>query len=508
MTTMSSNQSSSQPLNHSSDMASKKLAVRKLDWQLSTTELFGYFSSLTGAVLLDSADAQHQDAKYDIIAVAPCATLTFNREQQLVLGHCESDEQYQVQTTDTETFIGINPFDCLQTTLERYFPIAKESNLPFSGGAMGSFSYDLGRTIEKLPNSAQDDIDFNPMNIGLYRWALVLDYGSVDNGTKLWTLVHYDGEDALEAEFARLNAYLIGEQAQSARRTQSKSAPLSDRRSDFALTSDWHAQITQAQYADKFAKVQAYLLSGDCYQINLTQRFEAQYQGDEWQAYLKLRQSNKAPFSAFMRLDNSAALSISPERFISLTNKQIQTKPIKGTLPRNSDPKLDAQAAEQLKASEKDRAENLMIVDLLRNDIGKVAKAGSVRVPKIFAIESFPAVHHLVSTITAELDAQHQACSLLKAAFPGGSITGAPKIRAMEIIEELEPSRRNLYCGSIGYVSQDGKMDTSITIRTLVASQGKLYCWAGGGIVADSQVDAEYQETFDKVSRILPVLTD
>ena len=253
--------------------------------------------------------------------------------------------------------------------------------------------------------------------------------------------------------------------------------------------------------------MQQYLHSGDCYQINLTQRFQADYQGDEWQAYRTLRQANGAPFSAFIRLEHNCILSISPERFIALdSNRHIETKPIKGTLPRSADEQQDRELAKQLAGSEKDRAENLMIVDLLRNDIGKVASPGSVAVPHLFAIESFPAVHHLVSTVTAELAPGYQATDLLRAAFPGGSITGAPKIRAMEIIEELEPSRRSLYCGAIGYLSQDGKMDSSITIRTLVADSGQLYCWAGGGIVADSDVDAEYQETYDKVSRILPLL--
>jgi para-aminobenzoate synthetase component 1 len=177
-------------------------------------------------------------------------------------------------------------------------------------------------------------------------------------------------------------------------------------------------------------------------------------------------------------------------------------------MPRHHDPILDQQAASALITSEKDRAENVMIVDLLRNDIGKVAAPGSVKVPTLFAIESFPAVHHLVSTVTATLAPHKTAFDLLNAAFPGGSITGAPKIRAMEIIEELEPSRRNLYCGSIGYISQNGNMDTSITIRTLVTENNHIYCWAGGGIVADSNGAAEYQESFDKVSKILPLLAN
>jgi para-aminobenzoate synthetase component 1 len=323
------------------------------------------------------------------------------------------------------------------------------------------------------------------MNIGFYDWALVFDYQ-----TQCWHFVHYLGEAALDIELNKIQAKITKKPNTAA----------------FMLSSPWAAQIDKVQYTAKFAAVQAYLHSGDCYQINLTQRFEAHYQGDEWSAYCQLRNANKAPFSAFMRLPKNAILSISPERFIQLRGNDIQTKPIKGTLPRHTDPALDAKAANTLANSPKDRAENVMIVDLLRNDIGKVAAAGSVRVPHLFEVESFPAVHHLVSTVTAKLDAKYCASDLLHAAFPGGSITGAPKIRAMEIIEELEPSRRSLYCGSMGYLSQDGQMDTSITIRTLVAEQGKLYCWAGGGIVADSEVDAEYQETFDKISRILPLL--
>ena len=272
------------------------------------------------------------------------------------------------------------------------------------------------------------------------------------------------------------------------------------------LTSGWHSNMSAAEYAEKFSRVQAYLHSGDCYQVNLAQRFQAAYEGDEWQAFTRLNASNKAPFSAFLRLEHGAILSLSPERFIHLADGMIQTRPIKGTLPRLADADADRQQAETLAASPKDRAENLMIVDLMRNDIGRVAEPGSVRVPELFVVEPFPAVHHLVSTITARLPASRTACDLLRAAFPGGSITGAPKVRAMEIIDELEPHRRNAWCGSIGYVSLCGTMDTSITIRTLTACDGNLYCSAGGGIVADSQAEAEYQETFDKVNRILKQL--
>ncbi len=257
----------------------------------------------------------------------------------------------------------------------------------------------------------------------------------------------------------------------------------------------------------EICRIQEYLAAGDCYQINLTQRFSAPYQGDEWQAYCLLATANKAPFSAFIRLPESALLSLSPERFLLLDGRHIETKPIKGTRPRHPDPTTDRQVARELAQADKDRSENLMIVDLLRNDIGRVSRPGSVSVPHLFAVESFPAVHHLVSTIHGELDARWQGVDLLRACFPGGSITGAPKIRAMEIIEELEPQRRNAYCGSIGYLSQHGRMDTSICIRTLIAEAGRLHCWAGGGIIADSDADSEYQETYDKVARILPPLS-
>ncbi|HCU2192219.1 TPA: aminodeoxychorismate synthase component I, partial [Klebsiella variicola] len=267
--------------------------------------------------------------------------------------------------------------------------------------------------------------------------------------------------------------------------------------------SAWQSNMSRQQYGEKFRQVQAYLHSGDCYQVNLAQRFQARYVGDEWQAFRQLNTANRAPFSAFIRLEEGAILSLSPERFIQLRQGEIQTRPIKGTLPRLDSPQEDARQAEKLANSPKDRAENLMIVDLMRNDIGRVAVPGSVRVPELFVVEPFPAVHHLVSTITARLPATLHASDLLRAAFPGGSITGAPKVRAMEIIDELEPQRRNAWCGSIGYLSYCGNMDTSITIRTLTAWQGQLYCSAGGGIVADSEEDAEYQETFDKVNRIL-----
>ncbi|MDC5848569.1 aminodeoxychorismate synthase component 1 [Vibrio europaeus] len=420
------------------------------------------------AMLLRSPSRTHVDSRFDILVAEPKATIT-------TLG----DESYIITEGVKETSSD-NPFELLKRVQAQILPnLDYSGELPFIGGALGYFSYDLGRRVERMPSLAKQDLVTPDMAIGLYDWALIVDHKEksayvVGSGTEeKWQWLTTQQEDQVEA---------------------------------FALRGDWQSNMTKASYSSKFAQVQEYLRSGDCYQINLAQRFSATYQGCEWQAYQKLEGVNQGPFSAFVRTEHGAILSVSPERFLQVKNNDIETKPIKGTRPRSADPQADRNAAYELANAEKDQAENLMIVDLLRNDVGRVAKPGTVHVPKLFDIESFPAVHHLVSTICAKLNDQYSAADLLKVSFPGGSITGAPKIRAMEIIEELEPHRRSAYCGSIGYISRHGRMDTSITIRTLVAEKGKIHVWAGGGLVADSQCEAEYQETLDKLSKILPIL--
>ncbi|MGO3399076.1 MAG: aminodeoxychorismate synthase component 1 [Serratia proteamaculans] len=432
-------------------------------------ELFAPLASQPWAMLLHSGFAEHSHNRFDILVAAPCATLTTRGP----LTEIRRGEACWQSPED--------PFSLLQQQLEQQnLQPDADTDLPFQGGALGLFGYDLGRRVEKLPQWALADIALPDMAVGIYDWALIADH----HQQRLTLLSHADVEQRWQ--------WLHSQQP----------AP----RSAFALTSPWQANMTRRQYGEKFQRIQHYLRSGDCYQINLAQRFAADYQGDEWQAFQQLSASNRAPFSAFLRLPDNAVLSVSPERFLWLENQHIQTRPIKGTLPRLADAEQDAQQTQRLANSAKDRAENLMIVDLLRNDIGRVAEPGSVRVPELFVVEPFPAVHHLVSTITATLPQHTPATELLRACFPGGSITGAPKVRAMEIIEELEPQRRNAYCGSIGYISACGTMDTNITIRTLITENGRIYCSAGGGIVADSQEQAEYQETFDKVGRILPQL--
>jgi para-aminobenzoate synthetase component 1 len=249
-----------------------------------------------------------------------------------------------------------------------------------------------------------------------------------------------------------------------------------------------------------------HITTGDCYQVNLAQRFEATVEnGSAWSSYKLLRQHNPAPFAGFMKHPCLEIMCLSPERFIQNINGNIESKPIKGTRARNDDPVIDKRFATELLSSEKDCAENTMIVDLVRNDMGKNCEVGSIAVPKLHALESFSSVHHLVSTITGKLLKGRHSLDLLKGCFPGGSITGAPKIRAMELIESLEPHRRALYCGTMGYIDWNGNMDMNIVIRTLfyTPANQKLYCYAGGALIADSKVEEEYQESMVKVSKIL-----
>lgn len=445
-----------------------KIKPLSYDPHLATT-LFAPIASMPWAMLLRSPSRDHVDSRFDILVAQPIATVTTRGDTSTVV------------TPEGEMDSKLDPFQLLDDTQQRWLSDTDyDGELPFVGGALGYFAYDLGRRVEQLPVHAMHDLTTPDMAVGLYRWALVVDH-------------------------SQQSAVLVGEDIEAAHQWLFAQSEVSS--PTFALQGPWQSNMTPADYARKFDQVQQYLRSGDCYQINLAQRFQAPYLGDEWQAYQKLEAVNQGPFSAFIRTEQGAILSVSPERFLQLNGGQIETKPIKGTRPRHTNPERDKRAADDLLHAEKDQAENLMIVDLLRNDVGRVAAPGSVAVPKLFDIESFPAVHHLVSTITARLDSPYRASDLLRACFPGGSITGAPKVRAMEIIEELEPHRRNAYCGSIGYISRHGRMDTSITIRTLVAEGGQMYVWAGGGLVADSQNDAEYQETLDKLSRILPVLS-
>lgn len=429
-----------------------------LPYQPDAARYYAALSDLPWAVWLDSCGM----ARYDILTAAPQHTITLEEEAAQV-----------------------DPFALLRNALGK--PVAPVAEIPFAGGVLGYWSYDLARRMMNLQGLAQSAGQLPDMAVGIYDWAIVLDHRR-----QTANLVSH-------RRFAKTAALL----PQLLHRLQNLPPLPAD---TFRVQGEIASNFTPAGYAAAFASVQHYLQAGDCYQINLAQRFSAQAVGDAFGAYLALRGLSPAPYAAFLKLPHAQILCASPECFVSVQDGKVRTRPIKGTRPRSGDAQQDRLLAEELRNHPKDRAENLMIVDLLRNDLSKNCEPGSVRVPELFGVESFANVHHLVSTVEGRLAAGRDALDVLRDCFPGGSVTGAPKLRAMQIIEQLEPDRRGVYCGAIGYIGFDGNMDSNIAIRTLVYNEKLIYCWAGGGVVADSDQAAEYQETLDKASAMLELL--
>lgn len=428
------------------------------------------------SIFLDSGYPYIDLGRYDIIAARPYIMLkTFADETEIVYANGKKEHSSDDPFSLVKTLLGENQ--------------NKLSTVPFAGGALGYFAYDLGRGIEKIPEISEHDIAMPDMAIGIYDWAVVTDHQQ----RRTWLTGYGKDEKTFDEWDELLDLF----------QTNTESGVSKSSAEGFEVCSGLQVNMDNEFYARAFNKIKHYIREGDCYQVNLAQRFTVDVTGDPWTAYLKLRRLNPAPYSSFFKIPEGSVLSTSPERFLKVDNGLVESKPIKGTRRRSSDVYEDRALSEDLLESKKDRAENLMIVDLLRNDIGKSCRTGSVSVPRLFALESFARVHHLVSTIIGQLAVNTHALDLLRGCFPGGSITGAPKLRAMEIIEELEPHRRSIYCGSMAYIGFDGNMDSNITIRTLVHHKGRMYFWAGGGIVMDSRLDAEYQECFDKASALL-----
>ena len=408
---------------------------------------------------------------------------------------------------------------------------------PFQGGAAGYIGYDYGAVLERIPPTRYDDLALPDVMLGFYDWVIAWDHQA---GAAWIVSLGLPGCGPERERRARERMEMVAGRAagrlgnvipsgardlagafpgparEIPRSARDDTAPLPRRPAapayaitptDAAVAIGLRSTFTHRGYLDAVAKVREYIVAGDIFQANLSQRLQAPLREPPFELYRRLRRRNPAPFAAYLGFDDVTVLSASPERFLRLDHdRQVETRPIKGTRPRGLVPMHDAALGRALAESEKDRAENVMIVDLLRNDLSRVCRPGTVRVPELFALEQHPTVHHLVSTVLGELEPGADAVDLVRAAFPGGSITGAPKVRAMEIIAELEPTRRGVYCGSIGYISATGAMDTSIVIRTFVADGGALYFQAGGGIVADSDPELEYRETLDKARGLIETL--
>lgn len=438
------------------------------------------------ACLLDSCQQTQIGANFDILAINPCLSYEFVNQQHHLSGPQKDAFSVHQSTNPYKVLADLHSqFTAMvaasESVLEEY------KHIPFIVGALGAFGYDINVYSHNIKDEKPGQYSMPDISVGFYNTAIV--YDNTD------AIAYICSTSSIQAD------YLLTALQKHQGQPQTKQP-------EFQLKTKWQHSISESEYLLQFEKIQAYLQAGDCYQVNFAQRFHAQYTGCEFTAYEKLKELNKAPFSAFFRLPSSCLLSVSPERFLEVKNNIVESKPIKGTRKRSSDPIVDQDLANQLLNAEKDKAENLMIVDLLRNDLSKHCLAHTVKVPKLFALESYPAVHHMVSTVTGKLKPTSSIYDLLQGAFPGGSITGAPKIRAMQIIQELEAEKRAIYCGSIGYIGIRNDMDTNICIRTLLAQHDTLYCWAGGGIVIDSEGSDEYQESLHKVSKILPCLEE
>ncbi len=435
-----------------------------LDYHIDPAHYFEHVQAQSGAVLLDSGHPVSQRGRFDIISAEPLLTITPEQTESL------DDFRQRCQVLLTQLSQCQTP-----ETIE----------LPFTGGLMGYLAYELNSLahcveVEGLPSAT----------VGLYDWALISDHQQ----QSCWLMCH---SSVTPERCKQLLARFIA------------SPVVTAEPKPFRLTCAFKALISAERYQADLERVHNYIAAGDCYQVNYTQRFNAGYQGDAWQAYISLRERCPTPFASFIRVSQEQAIvSLSPERFIQVRRRQVETRPIKGTRARGATPSEDQALADELLASGKDRSENLMIVDLLRNDLGRYCSIGSIRVPELFALESYPNVHHMVSSVTGTLATQYDALDVLIGSFPGGSITGAPKRRAMQIIAELEASVRSIYCGSVFYLDTRGEMDSSITIRTLLANQGVISCWGGGGIVYDSNIEDEYQESMQKVRVLMSTLEE
>ncbi len=391
-----------------------------------------------------------------------------------------------------------NPFDELSRILDAFTLDPSEMPMPFCGGAVGYLGYDAGRHLEKLPSHAKDDLKLPDCGFGFY--DVIYAHDHIEKRSYLISTGFPELEEAVRLQRAHERLHEFKMRLGALRPIDSIPHVLS------LLPPTATSTFTHDAYLAAVERSRQYIIAGDIFEVNLSQRFEVELAMTPARLYDRLRSINPAPFAAYLDCGAFSIVSASPERFLKLNDGTAETRPIKGTRKRGATPVEDQSLAAELLASDKDRAENMMIVDLSRNDLGRVCRYGSVMVTELAALETFPTVFHLTSTVVGELAEGKSRIDLLKAAFPGGSVTGAPKVRAMEIIDELEPTRRGVYTGAIGYFGFNGDFDLNIAIRTIVAKGKKAYFQVGGAVTFDSDPEAEYQETLHKARALFQAL--
>jgi para-aminobenzoate synthetase component 1 len=453
-----------------------RLVLKEIDYAALSPQPTAWihaFRDKPGIALFDSAIRHDELGRWSFLAIDPVHQIRSKAGRTLIDGRLVEAE----------------PFVAIRQLIAR-FAVEDEPGLPpFATGLGGFFGYDLKRHIENVPEHRRDDLGMPDLAAGLYDLVLAVD--------------HRDQRAMFIANWASGGNPEARIQWAADRIAASRHYQPRDSWSVMAKP-----DLSREQVQHLVRQTIGYIEAGDIYQANITQRFSAELPAnlDRLALYAALRARNPATFAAYLHFGGTAILSSSPERFLRMRDSCVETRPIKGTRARGQDEKSDAELAAQLLASEKDRAENLMIVDLLRNDLSRVCEIGSVKAPVLFGLESYATVHHLVSVVTGRMRADKDAIDLLRAAFPGGSVTGAPKIRAMEIIAEMEPTWRGPYCGAIGYLGANGAMDTNIAIRTFCIEGNRLTFQVGGGIVADSSPEEEYEEALLKAKALIEVL--
>ncbi|MFA6309037.1 MAG: aminodeoxychorismate synthase component I [Clostridia bacterium] len=470
------------------------MVIKSFESELAAFEIYKIFEEDKYSFILDSSMRDENLGRYSFIGSEPF--LVFKSKGRKI----ELTEQNK-----TICFEG-NPFTEISNIMARY-NVKKDAEIPFTGGAVGYLSYDLCQCIEELPDVAIDDINAPDSILGLYDGIIAVD--NLEN--KFYAIAQgiFEDEKIIAEKLINKIRNSTKTESQNGKNSNNSTAKicLGNRRvgtskADYSI----RASITKSAYIETIKKIKSYIRSGDIYQVNYTYRYNCRISKKPLEIYETLRLINPAPFAAYLNFGGLNILSSSPERFMKIQEKQMETRPIKGTCPRGKNDADDIKNREGLLKSEKDKAELLMIVDLERNDLGKVAEMGSIVVKESFHAEKYATVYHLVSSVTGTVDCKYSAIDCIKAAFPGGSITGVPKIRAMEIIDEIESTKRSVYTGCIGYIGFEGNLDLNIAIRTILIKGDIAYFQVGGGIVWDSDAEAEYQETLDKAKALIEAL--
>ena len=485
--------------------------IEEVSTSLTAPEVFESIKDKPYSFFLDSGMDPRRLGRYSFLGSEPFLVVS-NRGSEVTLTR---GQEHEVQH--------VNPFDAVGKLLEAYRLDHCPAPVPFLGGAVGYFGYDLCHFIERLPSTAVDDLKLPESCLAFYDTVVAFDH--LENKAYLVATGFPEMEEGQRLRRARMrleemkdwlcsNHSVIavshgpeqseGEVRQSRVRDSFVGAAVGNDPGSKEIT--LKSNFTAEEYKKAVNRVREYIAAGDVFQVNLSQRFEADLKISPFKLYKRLRAVNPAPFASYLNFPGAAIVSASPERFLKVKGDLVETRPIKGTRPRGKDSAEDERLAYELVHSAKDRAENVMIVDLERNDLGRVSRYGTVKVTELAILETFPTVFHLTSTVIGRLRRGKSNIDLLKATFPGGSITGAPKVRAMEIIDEIEPTKRSVYTGSIGYLSFNGDVDINIVIRTFLIRQGRAYFQVGGGIIYDSDPEAEYVETLDKAKALIRAL--